>query len=235
MIVAANHVRNRHLDVVGHDGEVIGGLTVRSEDDEILDLSALNLDDPVDQVVESHRALGDSHPNGARRVRALAGVDFLGCKSGTSPVVEPPATGPLGRLPLGFQFVGSAVAVVRSTRSHQLLRHRTMALEALRLKVRAVRSANLGPFVPVDAEPAETVEDAFDHFRGRSFGVGVLDSQHEHAALTTGEEPVEEGGACAADVKVAGRRRGESDARRGHDAIVILARQPAEAERGAWV
>jgi hypothetical protein len=61
-----------------------------------------------------------------------------------------------------------------------------MALEALRLKVRAVRSANLRPFVPVDAEPAETVEDAFDHFCGRSFGVGVLDSQHEDATLDDG-------------------------------------------------
>ena len=51
-----------------------------------------------------------------------------------------------------------------------------------------------------------------DHLPRRSLGVGVLDAQHEHAAMPPRVEPVEERRARAADVKVSGRRRREADA-----------------------
>ena len=47
----------------------------------------------------------------------------------------------------------------------------------------------------------------------RSLDVGVLDAQDEHAAVASGKQPVEERGASAADVEVAGGRRSEANAR----------------------
>ena len=41
----------------------------------------------------------------------------------------------------------------------QLLDGRLIAVQPLRLIVRRVRPADLGPFVPVDAQPAQAVED----------------------------------------------------------------------------
>ena len=87
-----------------------------------------------------------------------------------------------------------------------------MSVEPLRLEIRRVRAADVGPFVPVEPQPAQAVDDAGDHLPRRSLGVGVLDAQHEGAAVPPREQPVEQRRARAADVKVAGRRRGEPDA-----------------------
>jgi hypothetical protein len=44
VIVAPNDVRNPHVDVVGHHGEVIDRQAVRAENDEILNLLVIDLD-----------------------------------------------------------------------------------------------------------------------------------------------------------------------------------------------
>ena len=64
-----------------------------------------------------------------------------------------------------------------------------------------------------DTQP---IEDAADHVPRGPFGVGVLDAEDEGAAVAPREEPVEERGARAADVEVAGGRGCEADAGRSH-------------------
>ena len=110
----------------------------------------------------------------------------------------------------------------RSTRAllHERVAVRPVLVEPLRLEVRGVRPADVRPFVPVEAEPAQAVDDPRDHLPRRSLGVGVLDAQHERAAMPPREQPVEERRARAADVQVAGRRRCEPDAR-AHLTIVV--------------
>ena len=51
------------------------------------------------------------------------------------------------------------------------------------------------------------------HVPRLSLDVGVLDAQHEDAAVAPRVEPVEKGGTGAADVQIAGGRRGKPDAR----------------------
>src|SRR2546427_8399035 len=53
--------------------------------------------------------------------------------------------------------------------------------------------------VPVEAEPGEAVEDDAGVLVRGAFLVGVFDAEQELAARVAGEEPVEEGGAGAAD------------------------------------
>src|SRR5438874_6535423 len=65
--------------------------------------------------------------------------------------------------------------------------------------------------VPVEAEPAEAVDDRGDRLGGRALAVGVLDAQTEDPAVVTRIEPVEQCGAGAADMQEAGRRGGETD------------------------
>ena len=77
-----------------------------------------------------------------------------------------------------------------------------MALLELRLEI--------GLAVAADAEPVEPVEDRVDRFLGRAGLVGVLDAQQIFAAMMAGEQPVEQRGAGAADVEIAGRRGGEA-------------------------
>src|SRR6185436_10570923 len=115
-----------------------------------------------------------------------------------------------------------AVAVVRVPAGDELLRHAAIAIEAFGLEVRAIGTANLRALVPVDAEPAEPVEDPFDHLVRRALDVRVLDAEDEDAAEPSRVQPVEERGARAADMQIPGRRWGEADA----DHVVICGANP---------
>ena len=86
----------------------------------------------------------------------------------------------------------------------QLARGGAVAIEPLRLEVRRMRAADFGALIPVDAEPAQAVENAGDHLGLRALDVGVFDAKDEGAAVTAGVEPVEQRRAGAADVEVAG-------------------------------
>ena len=52
VIVAADDVRDRHVDVVHDDGQVIRGMTIRAEDDEALDVLVVERDRAVDEIRE---------------------------------------------------------------------------------------------------------------------------------------------------------------------------------------
>jgi hypothetical protein len=67
-------------------------------------------------------------------------------------------------------------------------------------------------FVPVEAKPLETFEDRARALVGAARLVGVLDAKQELAAKVPGVKPIEESGPGAADVEIAGRRRGETKA-----------------------
>ena len=68
-----------------------------------------------------------------------------------------------------------------------------------------MRAADVGPLVPVEAEPAQVLEDAGLGLARRALGVGVLDAQDERAVLAVREQPVEQRRARVADVELPGR------------------------------
>ena len=77
VIVAADHMRDPHLHIVGHDRQVIGGMAVGSEDDEVLDVGAVELDRPVHQIVEARDAVGNAERGRRAARRALARGDLV--------------------------------------------------------------------------------------------------------------------------------------------------------------
>jgi len=85
-------------------------------------------------------------------------------------------------------------------------------VEALRLKIRAVVAADLGALVPVEPEPAESLQMSLDGTGGKSVEVSILDAEDEGAAGMPGKKPVEHGRAHIADLRLAGGTRGEADA-----------------------
>src|SRR2546422_5731258 len=188
-------------------------MAIRTENDEILDVGAVELNGAVYEIVEPHGAVGYFEPNRTWCAVALARGDFIRGQTAARPVVFPAPFTFFPSVALGLQFFLRAVAVVRVTVRDQPFRHRAMAIEPLGLKVRRVRTADLRSLVPVESQPSQAIEDPFDHIRRRALDVRILDPQHEHAAQTTGEEPVEEGSPCAAYVEIAGRRGSKADAR----------------------
>src|SRR5947199_9532290 len=88
-------------------------------------------------------------------------------------------------------------------------------MKTLRLAVRPSRSADIGAFVPVEAEPAQIPQNARLRLDRRALDVGVLDAENERAAAAAREQPVEERGTHAADVQMTGGARSEAYAHPG--------------------
>lgn len=59
-------------------------------------------------------------------------------------------------------------------------------------------------FVPLNPQPAQSVEENFQGRLGVSLFVGVFDAQDKLAAGMPGVKPVEQSGSCAPDMKRAG-------------------------------
>ena len=118
----------------------------------------------------------------------------------------------LGRGLLGGALGFGAVVAIDVARGEQSVGGPAIALGPLRLEVGAERPADLGPFVPVDPDPAEAVEDLPDGILDVPLLVGVVDPQDELAAVMAGQQPVEQGRPHPADVQKAGRAGGESRA-----------------------
>src|SRR5262249_45573487 len=116
-------------------------------------------------------------------------------------------------LALGVELFLGAIAAVRGAGGDESLGELLVDGEALHLAVGAMRAAHLGPLVPGEAEPAHVAEDDLLVLRGAALLVGVLDAEDEGAARAARPEPVEERGADAPDVEVAGGRGGEAEAR----------------------
>ena len=65
--------------------------------------------------------------------------------------------------------------------------------------------------IPHEAKPREILADGIGKGRGRAREIGVVEAQHEAAAIAAREEPVQHGRADIADVQAPGRARCEAD------------------------
>ena len=90
--------------------------------------------------------------------------------------------------------------------------------EPLRLIIRRIRPADFRPFVPIEAEPVQAVQNRRERFVDVPLRIGVVDPQNELPALPFGEQPIEQRRPHAADVQVAGRAGSEASAD-GHGRI----------------
>ena len=120
-----------------------------------------------------------------------------------------------------LELLAGAVAPVGGALGEEPVRVLPVDLAALGLAIRAL--------VPVEAEPPQIVQHAPDRFLGDPAGIGVLQTQHEAAAVVPGEEPREQRAADVAHVeRAAGCGREPAPNLPGHrdQAFTGLARVP---------
>ena len=137
---------------------------------------------PVGHGEADDAALAD----GAPPLRLLAGQG-----AAAAVVAEVQLLRPL-LLAEGVEPLARAEARVGRAAGHELVRVLPVDLGPLALAIRAARSADVGPLVPPQAEPAEGVEDHGLARRGAALAVRVLDAEDELAAVLAGEGVVEE-------------------------------------------
>ena len=219
VFLRADHVRDVEVVVVDRAGQVIQVAAVRPLDDVVLLERPVEGDRPAHQVVEAagsvarHLEADDGGTSLALEARRVG----VGLRHPAPAVDEPPLLA-LRRLALGRRLFRRGVVAVRQSPVEQLPYRRTVAMGPLRLVVRRVRAAHLRPLVPVDAQPAEAVENRPQRRRDVAPPVGVVDAQDEPPPVTAREQPVEQRRADAAYVEVAGRARSESGAN-GHGVL----------------
>jgi hypothetical protein len=195
VVITPDHVRDLHRHVVHHRAEIVGGRAVGADEDPVVELA----------VVEHHRAvekifhhglplLGDTEAEGMRLVRGDIGL------AAGARVAEGLGPG-LGRLPQRVELGGRAPAAVGPALGKQPLGMGAVDLEALALLVTRGGRA----LVPVEPEPGQGVEDGGEVLLGGALEVSVLDPEDEYAVMAPGEGPVEERGAGAPHMQMAGR------------------------------
>ena len=122
-----------------------------------------------------------------------------------APAVDEALLRPLRRLALCRRLVRGRVVAVGAATVEQHVDGGAVAIAPLGLEVRRARTPHLRPLVPVDAEPAEPVEDRRERLRNVPLAVSVVDPEDELPAVPTGEQPVEQCRPHPADMEVSGR------------------------------
>src|SRR6202034_151920 len=116
----------------------------------------------------------------------------------------------------------AAVAVIRRARREHAANDLAIAVETLRLEVRAG--------VGIEAQPGHAVEDHAHRLIRRALAVGVLDAQDEFPAHAARVQPAEERRTHAADVQHSGRTRSKTrdDSHRTLSGTAALGRRVLE-------
>ena len=122
-------------------------------------LALSNVIDAAHEIAEGRLSVGNAESNRAGSVRRRQALGLGRRSPQAGAIVRPRRI--VGALAL--ELFGRTVTVVGATFGHEPLRSRAMTVQALRLEVRFVRAAFVGPFVPVQPQPPQSVDDAGDH------------------------------------------------------------------------
>src|SRR5271157_2531000 len=225
VVVATNHVRDVHERIVHDDHVVVNRHARGAHNDGIAHHLVRKLDWAVDDVVEPNGMLGDTQANrGGLAIRSAA-LALSGIESAAFARID-------GRLlmcermrTLVLQFFLRAETEIRFALTQQPPGMFAIEIEAIALTIRRVRSADIGTFIPIDAEPLQVFQKLSFEALFAALDIGILDAQDHDAALLPCEQPVEKRGAGVADVQMSRGRRSEANTNLGSSAhSMMLAR-----------
>ena len=194
-----------HQVVVCHVGEMVGGVAVRFQEDKIIEEGVSKGDVVTDEIMESRFAgFGnlEAHNLGVA-VGRLRRPDLC-IEVAAAAVVAWRLAGGALRLAHGVQALRGAVADVGVATVHKLagVAFVQARLFAPRLEVGAERATlalatGLRPFVPINAQPRQRLQDRLDGPLHLARLVGIFNPDDERSAHVPGKKPVEQ---CGADV-----------------------------------
>ncbi len=211
-LLAADNVSDFHGMVVNNISQVIGREAIRLQHHEIVDSAVLENDVPVDSVRKAGPAF-------VRHLKAHHGPDTFSFFAGALLAAQAPAGAVVaGRLFPGdlllahlLKSVGGAIAVIGIALRDKAVGSGLIEVESLRLKIGAIIAADLRSFIPVQTQPAQTLQVGFQRTGGDAGDIRILDAEDERAAGMTGKKPIEHSRAHIADLRAAGRTGGEAD------------------------
>ncbi len=209
MVVAADHVRDFHQRVVHHHYVVVNRNAARPQDDGIAHCFVGEFDHAAHDVVKTNGMLGYGKPD----CRGLTtGATAFGLRR-----IEPAAFSRIHRravlrhrsIAIALQLLLRAKAQVGFALFHQALGMLAVDRETVALAIGRVRAADVGTFIPIDAEPFQIFQQLVFVARFTALKVSILDAQNHGAAGLTGEKPVIKCGAGVAHMQLSSGGRSE--------------------------
>ena len=219
----ADDVRDREIVVVDGARQMIQTRAIGALHDVVLLERPLEFDITPDEIVKgAHTVAG--HTESDDRASALR---FKRCRLSVglghpASAVEEPVLLALRRLAFGLNLFGGGIVAVGVAGRHQPLHRRPIPIAPLRLVVGRIGPIGLGALVPVEAKPAEAVQNRPQCLDDVALGIGVVDPQQKLSAVPSGEQPVEQSSADAANVEIAGRAGREPCADRHRVSTIIM-------------
>ena len=202
VVLAADNMGDAHEGVVADHHKVVGRGAVGADDDEVVELLVVDRHVAEDKVVDGGLAgLRHLEADGEGCV-ALGGV---GPVAPTGIILRGAALGD-GGLAHRHELLRGAVALVGKAAVEEVMRQPDVLV--------AARGLDDHVFVVMDAQPFEPLDDGMHGLLGGALEVGVFDAEQEFAARVLGIEEVEERRPSAADVEIAGRAGGKTEADR---------------------
>ena len=187
-VLAAQHVGDAHQGVVHRVDERVQRRAVAADQHEVGHRAGGEADLAADEVGPHQVLVG--HPQPQHRLAALGPEGGL-LLVGEEPVVVVVAELRVlpGGQPAGVDLLVGGEGLVGVPGGEQLGGDVAVDLVALGLPVGPVRAADLGALVPVQAEPAQAVEQVPVGLLGVARGVGVLDAEDEACRRCAGRAP----------------------------------------------
>ena len=142
VVIPTHDMGDTHIRIVHHHGQVVGGGTVGTGNDQIVQFPVADHYPALDEIVDDHVAVQGVFEPHHRRI-ALRG---LPSEVPVFPVI-PGFLAPAHGLPAhGFQFFPAAITIVRQVPLQQFLYHRFIFFRALRLVDNAfvIRTGHIG-------------------------------------------------------------------------------------------
>jgi len=201
VVISTNHMGNAHQMVIDDTGKIIGSHSIGADDDKIANSLGIEVHFSVDEILKNDRL--SFHPEAEdRAVSFRFHPGDLGFGKGTATAV---ITGHLSFgelfLPDSLQPFKGAEAFVDFSFLKELIRIVTIERNALGLAIRAIGSAPVGTFVPLDSQPMKIFNDSIKGGFRRSLQIRILDPKDEGALMGSGKEVVVQGCSCISDVE----------------------------------
>ncbi len=178
-----------HVNVVDNSAELVGGqggpaagAASRAHEDEILDFVILHFAGTKDGVFESGRCAQRDAKAYGRILIGGGGLAFAATAANDAPDFALGGGRIVRRVAPGV-FLRGTVAEIGGACGEQLIGGGSVTGQALRLEER--------PFVPVESQPIQSVENAFDQFGPITLHVCVFDSKNKGATTIPSKEPIE--------------------------------------------
>ena len=199
MVLATNDVADAQINIVGARRQVIRRHAVAAQQGEVFNVvSCLHLL-AVHGIGETDlpaMAAGHAEAQGKGLAGCGAVITFLARQLPHAGIEEP------GHSNAGF------LAVTRVSRSKVAVGEPLLENGLGDLPVQSQPLGLLVFLVPVEAKPAQAIEDRVDAGLGVPLDVRIVEPEHHGSAVMAGIEPVEDEGSGTSDVqKTCGRRR----------------------------